>query len=264
MKKDLFSEPSLPVKTLEPVQVEPEGATALTTTRPMPLEHGTQVTPLQILQAAVQGGVTEANVAVVERMAALAERFEARQAEKEFNRAFSELQKDLPVIVASTPIKNRGKYEKFEDLMRVIGPLMAKHGFSVSFSNDFQNDRVIETCTLRHSSGHSQQNSFGVRGRPADNNTQADCMAATTAKRNALCNALNIVIRQDCLTEEQDPRMESDKVVTKQQADELERRVALTNSDKAKFLEYAGAKTFSEIPAVMYDELDRLLAKREK
>ena len=224
----------------------------------------TQPTPMDLLQAAMAGGITPENIAVVERMAALAERFEERNAEKEFNRAFAALQADMPVIVASTPIQNRGKYEKYEDLMRVVGPLAAKHGFSLSFSNDFKDGRIVETCTLRHAGGHSASNSFAVRGRKADNDTQSDCMAATTAKRNALCNALNIVIRQDCLTEENDPRMESDRCITEEQAEELERRCALANVNREAFMAFAGAKTYREIRADRYDDIDQMLAKKER
>lgn len=220
-----------------------------------------QPTPIDILQAAIAGGVTEQNVAVVERLSALAERFEQRNAEKEFSAAFSAMQSEMPVITASTPIKNRGKYEKFEDLMHKLAPLLARHGFSVSFSQSFEVNRIVETCKLRHKGGHSESNSFSVRTRPADNDTQSDCMAATTAKRNALCNALNIVIRQDVLNEEDDPRMQSDKLITKEQAEELERRVVEKNRDRKQFLMYAGAPSFDKIPAAMYDDLDQMLTR---
>ena len=189
----------------------------------------------------------------------------AMSAEQQFNLAFVALQSDLPIITAKTVIPNRGKYEKFEDLMPVIGPLLTKHGFTVSFSQDFKENRVLEICTLSHSAGHSRSNSFAVRTGRADSDTQADCKAATTAKRNAFCNALNIVIRQDCLNNEEDAGIEGDpnSKVTPVKAAELETRVQLTNSNVTAFLKVAGADSFKNIPANQYAMLDEMLARKE-
>ncbi len=219
-----------------------------------------------ILTAIKSGEVTAEKVAAMDGAMQLCERMQNREAEKHFAAAFVELQHDMPVITAKTVIPNRGKYEKFEDVMNVVGPLLSKHGFTVSFTNDFKENRIIETCHLRHIGGHSQSNSFAVRVGRADTETQADCKAATTAKRNALLNCLNIVVRQDVLTDEYDAAIEGDPnaKVTPEQAFELERRAKETNSNIAAFLDVAKAKSFADIPANRYDEMDRLLARKEK
>lgn len=216
-----------------------------------------------MVQAVIQGGVTNDNVGVLEKMVGLYERMEAKSAEKAFSAAFVELQKEIPIITAKSVIPNRGKYEKFEDIMRVVGPLLAKNGFSVSFSMDTNENRILETCHLKHVAGHSQSNSFAVRVGRADSETQADCKAATTAKRNALCNALNIVIQQDCLNGDSDARIEGGRI-TEEQAEELSRRVSETNSDKAAFLKYAKAKYYGEISSSMYPVLDDFLSRKER
>jgi len=207
------------------------------------------------------------DVEKMERLLAMAERMEARRAEKEFIAAFNRLQRKLPTIVAKTVIPNRGKYERFEDVMFQIGPLIQEEGFAVSFSMDFKDNRIIETCYLKHTSGHSQSNSFAVRsGGKAESDTQADCKAATTAKRNALLNALNIVIRQDCLSDESDAAIEGDPnaKLTQAQADELEHRAQLTNSNIPALLRFAGSATFKDIPANKYAELDSMLRRKEQ
>jgi len=220
----------------------------------------------EMLQSVIRGGVTTENAAALEKLVGLYERMQDRDAEKAFNTAFVNLQAEMPVIVAKSIIPNRGKYQKFEDIMDEIAPLLKKHGFSVSFTMDTKENRILETCHLRHVSGHSQSNSFAVRTRKADSDTQADCMAATTAKRNALCNALNIVIRQDCLNEENDAGIEGDpnSKISSAQADELERRVKMSDSNVAAFLKFAGAEKFSEIPAFKYDMLDAMLKRKEQ
>lgn len=229
----------------------------------IPHSHMPELSVAGMLQKVVESGITTENVAAMDKLVGLYERMEVRKAEQSFTTAFVALQADLPTIVAKTVIQNRGKYEKFEDVMHVVQPLLHKHGFTVSFSMDFNENRIIETCTLKHVGGHSQSNSFAVRVSKADSDTQSDVKAATTAKRNALCNALNIVIRQDVLTEEHDPRIEGG-TITSEQAFELERRVAETNSDKAKFLRLAGTDSFATIKTGKYDILDQMLRTKER
>lgn len=208
-----------------------------------------------MLQTMIERGVTADNAEAMTQLMALHERMQDREAERQFNAAFAKLQSELPVIVASSVIPNRGKYERFEDVMKQIQPHLTANGFSVSFSQSFTDVRIIETCHLSHSGGHSRPNSFGVRlGGKADSETQADCKAATTAKRNALLNALNIVIRQDCLTDEHDPTMSDDKTVTKEQAEEIRRLVKVGRFNEGDTLAWLDAKTFESIAANRYDD----------
>lgn len=219
----------------------------------------------QMLQAVVQGGVTAENVGALEKLADLYERMQAKDAEKQFNAAFVALQSEMPVIVAETVIPNRGKYSRFEDVMHIVGPLLRKNGFSVSFSMDFKESRVIETCKLSHIAGHSQSNSFAVRtGGKADSDTQADCKAATTAKRNALLNCLNIIIRQDALQNEDDDSSLEGSPITRDQAQFINDLLAETKSDTTKFLAMAGAASVEEIRSGSYSVLVRALTMKRK
>ncbi len=193
----------------------------------------------------------------------------AMNAEQQFNAAFVKMQAEMPIIVATSIIPNRGKYERFEDILRKVSPIMAKHGFSVAFSQNVNENRIVETCKLMHAGGHSQSNSFAVRaGGKADSDTQADCKASTTAKRNAFCNAINIVIAQDIFAnEDNDASLVGDPnaFVTPQQAEELERRCHETESNIPAFLKFAGgAKDFFSIPANKYDMLDASLRRKEQ
>jgi hypothetical protein len=226
-------------------------------------DRATNELPLaQMLSAIVEKGVSAENMAVVERMMALYERQQEKDAEKQFNAAFCALQSDLPVIVASSIIPNRGRYEKFEDVMRVVGPLLVKHGFSVSFTMDFKENRILETCHLRHIAGHAQSNSFAVRSGKADSDTQADCKAATTAKRNALLNCLNIVIRQDALQDEENDASIEGSPISWEQAETLREMVKETRSDEAAFLRFAQASKYEEIMSGKYDLLFNALDKK--
>lgn len=238
---------------LAPVSASESEALAL---RPDPV--------LKLIEKVVHGGVTEANVAALDKLLGVYERLEEKQAERAFTTAFVALQSDIPVIVATSIIPNRGKYERFEDVMRVVGPLLIKHGFTVSFSMDFKDGRVLETCHLKHIGGHSQSNSFAVRTGKADSDTQADCKAATTAKRNALLNALNIVIRQDAYANEDSDASLDGAPISREQAQVLREMVKDTHSDEAAFLRFAGASKYEDIGSAKYDELFAALNKKTR
>ena len=214
-----------------------------------------ETSPGQLIREVIKSGITAESVGVVERLVALAERQEQRQAEKAFNAAFVALQTDLPVIVAKTVIPNRGKYERFEDVCEVVNPLLQKHGFSISFSMDFKENRILETCHLRHSGGHSQSNSFAVRSGKADTDTQADCKAATTAKRNALLNCLNIVIRQDALQDEDGDASLEGSVIKDDAVQYLKEQVKEVGFKESSFLALAGCETYEQITTGRYPVL---------
>ena len=239
---------SLEVKTYEPSQ--------------MTLAQHSSDPVLKLIQKVVDGGITEGNVAALDKLLGVYERLDEKRAEREFAAAFVALQSEIPVIVASTVIQNRGKYERFEDVSRVVNPLLAKHGFSISFSMDFRDGRILETCTLAHVGGHSRANSFAVRTGKADSDTQADCKAATTAKRNALLNCLNIVVRQDALQSEDEDASLEGAAISVEQVCFLRELVAQTKSDVAAFLAFAGAAKFEEIPTSRYERLVAALRRK--
>ncbi len=240
--------------------------TSLVNAQPQTLATVQQQAPslLDMMRAVVAGGVTTENVGVLKEMLAINERMEIRNAEKDFNAAFTALQNDMPTIIAESVIPNRGKYAKFEDVMWQISPMLSKHGFSVSFSMTNDGIRVVETCTLRHIGGHSQSNSFGVRVGKADSDTQADCKAATTAKRNALLNCLNIVVRQDALQNEDDDASLEGGLISPDKVIYLRERLQETNSDLTRFLQLAGAESLETIRSGSYDVLVRALAAKKK
>ena len=130
---------------------------------------------------------------------------------------------------------------------------------------DFKEGRVIETCHLSHAAGITRSNSFAVRTGKADTDTQADCKAATTAKRNALLNALNIVIRQDVLSGEEgeDASLEG-AFIGADRVQYLKEKLAETGGNVESFLRMAGAETFEQICNGSYDVLVRALNMKKR
>ena len=216
-----------------------------------------------VLQAIVDGGVTPDNIGTLERMMALQERVEAKNAEKDFNSSLASFQAEMPELVAQSVIPQRGKYERYEDILHVARPLLSKHGFSVNFTQSASDGRIGVTCSLRHRAGHSTETPFFVRpGGRADSDTQVDCKASTTAKRNAFCLALNIIIRQNEI--EEDASLLG-APVDLMGAEILEKRAKEVNANIPAFLSIFGVDKFSDFPANRLGEAhDRLDAKERK
>ncbi len=214
-------------------------------------------------------GMTTDNVAALEKLSDLYLKLQQNDAEKQFAAAFNALQAEMPAVRAMSIVNNsaekgggvRYKFAPYEAIMEQVRPMILKHGFTITFSSDSQEGRVIQHCTLQHIAGHKRTNSFAARigrGPPGASETQGDGAASTYAKRFALCDALNIVIEKDG-----DARTEG-AVIAPDKAQYLREQVAETRSDEKMFLALAGAKTYEEIREDKYDVLVQALAKKAK
>lgn len=224
----------------------------------------------QMLGKFIEAGITNENISAFERLLAMKERMDTKDAEKQFAAEFVALQSELNPIQANKVVPNndgtaRYKFAPFEDIMDVVRPLLQKHGFTVTFSMSFSDGRVIQTCTLQHIGGHSRSNQFACRigsGPPKSSEAQGDGAASTYAKRFALCNALNIVIETDS-DGAIDARRDGD-VISKEKVQYLREQVRETGSNEAALLKMAGASTYEEIREGVYPVLVRALSMKAK
>ena len=125
--------------------------------------------PPEVLALAVQ---SSASVDVIERLAALAERWQAaelaRVAESAFNAAFVDAKADIPVIAKNRhvnyPAKDTGKpnidywHEDLGQIAQVVDPVLKKHGLAYRWAlEDIEGGRFRVTCFLVHRQGHSEK-----------------------------------------------------------------------------------------------------------
>lgn len=250
-----------PTKKPEPGQAELLPAVAT----PMPPAPLPEPTTGQLLSRVIDQGVTSDKIDTLERLIALREREEARQAEKDFAKAFVELQAAMGPVKAMKPVPNdngsiRYLYAPFEDIMEQVKPLLLKHGFTLTFSSAVDETRITQFCTLQHVSGHKRTNQFAARignGPPKSSAAQGDGAASTYAKRFALCDALCIVIEKDS-----DARIIG-APISHEQAQTLKEMLKEKNADVAKFLQFAGAQSIEEIGAANYDICFRMLNSKK-
>lgn len=223
-----------------------------------------------MLQTVITQGVTADNVAAIKDMVGLYERMQDRDAEKQFAAAFVKLQGDMPQITATKAVPgNDGSiryfFAPFEEIMAKMRPHLLANGFTVSFSQEVDERRVTEICTVTHIGGHSRSNKFSARisAPPKCSEAQADGATATYAKRFAFCNAFNITIDVDNDGRD-DARATGGDPITFDQAQFLREQVRDTGSNEAAFLRYAGAARYEEIDASRYSALAAELARKAR
>lgn len=140
----------------------------------------------------------DADIAKLEKMLDMQERILTRNAMVAFNAAMAEMQSDIPVIAKSGAIvvngQERSKYARFDDIMKVIKPVLQQHGFAVSFRTESGEGMVKVTGILMHREGHREETSMSL---PLDNSgskntVQAIGSSTAYGKRYVLCALLNI------------------------------------------------------------------------
>jgi hypothetical protein len=223
---------------------------------------------LQGALQAIQGGeITTMHVDVLGKMMDLYERQDKRQSEKDFAAALTALQGETIRVVAMKPVQNndgtiRYWFAPYETIMKAVQPMLTRHGFSITFDTEIADTRLTSICTLTHSGGHFRQNRCSMKYSkpPGSSDAQGDMSTKSYAKRGALCDALNISIDHD-----DDARNEgSGETISAEEAKELQRRVKACGSDEIKFLAFAGANSFLDIPADKLPSLLDKLARKER
>lgn len=153
-------------------------------------------TVLNIIQQAAMNPSVDMDK--MERLMQMHERLQARQAEVLFSQALAEMQMELPVIAERGSIKTKGggvqsTYALWEDINEQIKPILAKHGFSLSFRTSTEAG-VTVTGVLQHRAGHKESTGITL---PADmsgskNSVQAIASSVSYGKRYTAGALLNL------------------------------------------------------------------------
>jgi hypothetical protein len=136
----------------------------------------------------------------LERLLAMRQQIRQEQAREAYFRSLAEFQSECPSIEKSKKVRDRSggvryAYAPLDDIIRQVGPLLVKHGFSYSIQTDPVDDGIRATCTSHHEAGHSESSHFDV---PVEkeafmNDAQKMASAQTYAKRYAFTNVFGLM-----------------------------------------------------------------------
>lgn len=221
--------------------------------------HKTSIT--EILEAAVRGGITGENIAVVKEILAMRRDEDNHQNKVAFNAAFFRLKQEIAKMefYADKSAKDRSgnsmyTYCSETEIAENLEPVLSRHGFALMFGQSTEDGRVTAELTLIHEQGHEEKRTYSVRTgatNAAKDATQADTGSTTSAWRHLLIKFFGLKSR---IREEGDARNEGEPI-TRDQAQVLREMVKETAADEVRFLAFAGAATYEEIRSNRYAEL---------
>jgi len=116
------------------------------------------VSVLQIIERAARD--PSVDIDKMERLMQMHERMLARNAETAYNAALSAMQTELPEMPEHGKIRNKSgnvqsKYALWEDMNKIIKPILTKHGFALTFRTGNEGANIVVTGVLSHAAGHS-------------------------------------------------------------------------------------------------------------
>jgi hypothetical protein len=220
---------------------------------------------MMMLNTAVERG---ADIATIERLAALAERMETQRARRDFDEAISSFKAEAPRIIKDREIRHGEKlisrYEDMTAIAKAIDPVLARHGLSYRFRTEALDKAVKVTCIISHRAGHSEETSLSG---PHDNSGAKNAIqglgsSVTYLQRYTLKAALGLAASED----DDAGTHGSGDTITDDQADDIEALILNTGGEISAFLQFKRLASLSDIKAKDFDatrnEIKRIAAKR--
>lgn len=197
----------------------------------------------------------------IERLLALKERTEQREAEREFNRAMNEAQGEIaPIAADAQNPQTRSKYATYLALDRVLRPIYVRHGFAISYdTKEAPENFVIVLAYVMHRDGHSKTfqctmpaDGKGARGGDVMTRTHATGAAFTYSQRYLLKLIFNIAIGPD-----DDGNSASDVMV-----EELFKLLKESGADQDAFCRHFGISAVADLPRKEFQRAKDMLARK--
>lgn len=193
------------------------------------------------------------DVVKLQALLEMQERMEGRQAKVEFNRSFVRLSGKMPRVKKNGTVslgEGKGSYPfaKWEDMDRVIRPLMDEEGFGLSFDSApraEQGGGITVTGELVHRDGCSKAASISLSldSGPGRNNLQAMGSSLSYGKRYCAEMLLNIV-REGA---DDDGVKGGAQYIGPGQIEKIKKLMAETNTNTLRFLEAIGVAEVEDI-----------------
>lgn len=203
----------------------------------------------------------------MERLMQMHERMTDRAARAAYFAALAEMQPELPVVgrkgnivihkkdMAKTPenVIQSTPYALWEDINEAVRPLLAKHGFALSFRIKKDGDRVDVTGVLSHREGHSEETTMSL---PMDttgskNNVQAIGSSASYGKRYTAIALLNITTRGE---DDDGKAATAGMVISDEQLTKLRTLIDEVGGDVAKLCAHFKINALPDLPVAKFAE----------
>lgn len=219
-------------------------------------------TPPELLQLAI---IKKSDITVIERMAALAERWQEATLKREqriaFINAMVDAKLEMPLLVKNRHVafkSNKGGadtdywHEDLAQVVEVAQPVLAKHGLTFRWrTQQPQPGMVTVTCILEHRAGHAEENELtaAVDTSGNKNHIQAIKSVTTYLERTTALAACGLAARG----QDDDGRAggikEEVPTINVEQVTQLMAKCDKVGCPHPKFLKWAKVENFEDIEA---------------
>jgi hypothetical protein len=222
-----------------------------------------------ILHHAVTSG---ASADTMKEIVALCRSVRADKAKEAFSRAKSEFKATCPPIPRRTPNAQFKKtlrdgtqvprlYASLEDIASTIDRPLAACGLSYRWGDsELVDGKIRLACIVAHLDGHEESASVLMDTTSAPGSAgpqQKSAIIETYAMRYSLIKVLGLTTADE--DADGNTPDNSGETITQDEADEISILLAEANSDKVRFLKWAGVASINDIPAKRYAEVVRAI-----
>lgn len=209
----------------------------------------------------------------MERLFGMKERMEALAARRAYDEAFAAMQPELPEIDkrGKIIIKEKGgekviqstPYALWDDTNRLIKPILAKHGFGLSFRIEQTEARIITRAILSHSGGHREDTSFSapIDATGSKNNVQGWGSSFSYGKRYTGTAILNITTKGE---DDDGKAAGAPASISEDQENEIRDLIEATEASLPRFCAYFKIEKLSDLPAKRFDDAIAALKKKAR
>lgn len=265
-------QPSLLACEIEDQSEEESPMGAVAKSKPAAVGEVITAGPASIMEVIARAAADpSADVDKMERLIQMYERITDRDAKAEYSAALAEMQPQLPVITERGKIStDKGKtvqstFAKWEDINEAIKPVLAAHGFGLSFrTGTTAEGKITVTGILSHRAGHQEETTMVLPHDSSGSKNAVQAVGSSTSygKRYTATALLNITSRG----EDDDGQKGGDPGgLTEEQQAEVQALMEDVGADRKRFLAYIKAESIAAIPARDFDKVMKALeAKRGK
>lgn len=227
------------------------------------IEPAPAITPMQMLQIAVE---QNADLEKLAKLMDLQERWEANEARKAFVAALNAFKVEPPTIIKNKSASFGGRtaydYATLDQVAAVIGAALSAHGLSHRWEIEHLPENQIRvTCILTHERGHSERVSMqaGPDMSGSKNGIQASGSTVTYLERYTLLAATGLAAKG----QDGDGFRDTDPISEAQKAEliALQKEVG---ADTAAFLKYMGIGSLDALPASKFKDAKAALERKRK
>jgi hypothetical protein len=237
---------------------------AIATTEPAQPINLPAVTPMGMIERALEKG---ADVAMIEKLMQLAEQYDRNVGRRAFDQAIAAAKAEIPSIrknktVDFTSAKGRTHYrhEDLAEIARTVDPILSKNGLSYRYRTTQDARTVTVTCILSHKDGYNEETTLSAAADESGNKNhiQAVGSAATYLQRYTLKMALGLAASED----DDGRRAETAETINADQFFALQGLMERAEADEPKLLQFLGAESLDTLNLKQFDTAMAALRKK--